>query len=460
MTLRINNGARLADLTTLGVGGLAAEYLATDTERDFIDAITAADDAGRPLLVIGGGSNLLVADAGFDGLVIRDGRCGWNLDSADACSGASVTVVAGQGWDGFVEAAIAERWVGLEALAGIPGTVGAAPVQNIGAYGAEVADVLSKVRTWDRAERRVRTFAVGELKLGYRTSLLKESMRAAQPVAASPIRRFGASSTFSEPPKASNGPQIVEQGERQPAGGWHPTPRYVVLDATFQMRRGDDSAPVRYAELARRLGVEVGRRAPLAEVREAVLELRASKGMLANTGPRPTDAGGAPSAGAASSASTSAPDVASVTDVIAAGRVAEAIGTWDLDRSSAGSFFTNPILPVADADALLPADAPRYPVRAPIDAGTHGIFRLEVDESVVKTSAAWLIDQAGFHKGFGIDGPGSRAALSTKHTLALTNRGGASAEDVLALARAIRDGVRERFSITLEPEPVLVGVSL
>ncbi|MCL1899933.1 MAG: UDP-N-acetylmuramate dehydrogenase [Promicromonosporaceae bacterium] len=379
----------LAELTTLRVGGPAAAYLVTTTEAEFIAAITQADDDGTPLLVIGGGSNLVVADAGFPGLVLRDGRSGWILDSADACSGASVTVVAGQDWDGFVAAAVAERWVGLEALAGIPGTVGAAPVQNIGAYGAEVSDVLSKVRTWDRQERRVRTFAVGELALGYRTSLLKQTLGQA----------------------------------------WSPTPRYVVLDVSFQLRRADVSRPLRYAELARRLGREVGQRAPLGEVREAVLGLRAAKGMLAEH-----VVGG----------NTAAPEH---------------------DRWSAGSFFTNPVLPLERAERLLPAAAPRYPVRAVIGAGMSGIYRTEVDPALVKTSAAWLIERAGFTKGYGLDGLAggqscSPATLSTRHTLALTNRGGATAADIVSLARAICDGVQAKFGIELEPEPNLVGLTI
>ena len=378
---------QLAELTTLRVGGAAREYVAATTEAEFIDAIYAADDAGMPLLVIGGGSNLVVSDAGFDGLVLRDARSGITCDSVDACSGASITVVAGHGWDDLVATAVAERWSGLEALSGIPGTVGAAPVQNIGAYGAEVSNVLSKVRTWDRHERCIRTFALGDLALGYRTSLLKQSMLDYT---------------------------------------WHPTPRYVVLDVSFQLRRADVSAPIAYAELARTLGVEVQQRAPQTQVRAAVLELRAAKGMLVDASKDP-----------------------------------------DHDRWSAGSFFTNPVLPTSAAEpgGLLPANAPRYPVRAPIAASAHGIFRTEIDPTVIKTSAAWLIEQAGFAKGYGIDGASGGASaspvtLSTRHTLALTNRGSATAADVIALARTIRDGVQARFNITLKPEPVLVGLSL
>ncbi|QAY64398.1 UDP-N-acetylmuramate dehydrogenase [Xylanimonas allomyrinae] len=381
----------LAELTTLRVGGPADAYVEATTEAELIDTIRAADDAGQPLLVVGGGSNLLVSDEGFGGVVVRDLRTGFALDAQDTCGGASVSAVGGQDWDEVVAASVEHGWVGLEALSGIPGTVGAAPVQNIGAYGQEVAGALSTVRTWDRLRGRVRTFAVGELGLGYRTSVLKRSMRGA--------------------PTADD-----------PQAPWYPTPRYVVLDVTFQMRLGTLSAPVGYAELARTLGVEVGSRAPSAALREAVLELRAGKGMLQD------------------------------------GRFGSAPGA-DHDRWSAGSFFTNPVVR-ADEAGLLPPEAPRYPVRSALPATTTGPSLGAVDESLVKTSAAWLIDHAGFGRGFGVAGPTSPATLSTKHTLAVTNRGGASAEDVVALARVVRDGVLDAFGIELEPEPVLVGVSL
>jgi UDP-N-acetylmuramate dehydrogenase len=381
----------LADLTTLRVGGPVDDYVEATTEAELVDAVRAADDAGRPLLVLGGGSNVLVADEGFTGVVVRDRRSGIAVQAEDTCGGASVTAPAGQDWDELVQAAVENGWVGVEALSGIPGTVGAAPVQNIGAYGQEVAGVIATVRTWDRLRGRVRTFAVGELRFGYRTSLLKRSMRGA--------------------PTADD-----------PHAPWYPTPRYVVLEVGFQLRLGTLSAPVAYAELARRLGVEVGGRAPSADVRAAVLALRAGKGMLLD-GAHGADAGP------------------------------------DHDRWSAGSFFTNPVLPVEAADRL-PQDAPRYPVRSATPETSTGPSLGAVDPTLVKTSAAWLIEHAGFGKGFGLAGERSPARLSTKHTLALTNRGGATAEDLLALAREVRDGVREAYGIDLEPEPVLVGVSL
>lgn len=376
----------LSELTTFRVGGPADAYVEATTEAELVDAVRTADEAGQPVLVVGGGSNLLVADEGFGGVVVRDLRQGVRVEAEDTCGGASATVPAGHDWDAFVAEAVDNEWVGVEALSGIPGTMGAAPVQNIGAYGQEVAGVISTVRTWDRAENRVRTLAVGELGFGYRTSLLKRTMR------------------------------VTEA-----ADVWYPTPRYVVLDVMVQMRLGSLSAPIAYAELARRLGVQVGERAPSAEVRRAVLELRAGKGMLLD------GVGGAP--------------------------------TPDFDRWSAGSFFTNPVLPADVADEL-PADAPRYPVRSATPATSTGPSLGAVDDSLVKTSAAWLIEHAGFTKGFGVAGEHSPARLSTRHTLAVTNRGGATAADLVALARAVRDGVRDTFGIELEPEPVLVGLAL
>jgi len=381
----------LAELTTLRVGGPADRYVEVHDEAELVATVRAADAAGEPLLVLGGGSNLLVADEGFGGVVVRDLRQGVVVDAQDSCGGASFTAPAGQDWDALVARAVAEDWVGVEALSGIPGTVGAAPVQNIGAYGQEVAGVVSTVRVWDRERGRVRTLALGELGFGYRTSVLKRTMHAAEP----------------------GGPGA------DASGPWYPSPRYVVLEVGFQTRLGTLSAPVAYPELARRLGVQVGERAPMADVREAVLALRGGKGMLLDPDP-------------------SAPDH---------------------DRWSAGSFFTNPVVPAEQAD-LLPAEAPRYPVRSATPSRTTGPSLGEVDPSVVKTSAAWLIERAGFVKGFGVHGPSSLATLSTRHTLALTNRGGASAGDVVELARAVRDGVVDAFGVELVPEPVLVGVAL
>lgn len=339
----------LAQLTTLRLGGPARDVVEATTEQELVDAVRAADDAGVPLLLVAGGSNLVVGDAGFDGTVVLVRTTGRQVD-ADACSGAMVTVQAGESWDALVAVAVESGWVGLEALSGIPGSVGATPIQNVGAYGQEVAQTIASVRVYDRTERRVRTLFAVDCGFGYRHSRFK-----------------------------------AEPG------------RFVVLAVAFQLRLGDLSAPVAYAELATRLGVDVGDRAPLGDVRRAVLALRGAKGMV--------------------------------------------LDADDHDTWSAGSFFTNPVLD-ADAARRLPEGAPRFPQ----------------PDGTVKTSAAWLIQAAGFERGH--TAPGGRAAVSSKHTLALTNRGDATGEDLLALAREVRDGVRDAFGITLVPEPVLVGCTL
>ena len=342
----------LAAYTTLRVGGPAARLVTVTTEAELVETLTALDAAGEPVLVLGGGSNLLVGDDGFAGTVVRVDLRGISTE-ADACSGATMRVAAGEPWDDLVAHTVREGQVGLEALSGIPGSTGATPIQNVGAYGSEVADTITQVRTVDRATGAIRTFFAAECGFGYRTSRFKH-------------------------PTAPDWPG-----------------RHVVTAVTFQLRLGELSAPVRYPELARRLGVRAGERALAAEVRAAVLALRAGKGMV--------------------------------------------LAEDDPDTWSAGSFFTNPVLPPAEA-AGLPEGAPRFPQ----------------PDGTVKTSAAWLIDAAGFGKGYGT-GP---ARLSTKHSLAVTNRGTAKADDVLCLAREVRDGVRAAFGVTLVPEPVLVGCEL
>jgi UDP-N-acetylmuramate dehydrogenase len=338
---------RLADHTTLRLGGPARGWRRAESETELVEAVRAADTSDEPLLVLGGGSNLVVADEGVGGTVVEIATHGVAVEG-DSCGGAFVTVQAGEPWDTLVDRAVAEGWVGIEAMTGIPGLVGATPIQNVGAYGQEVADTIARVRVLDRRRDEVRTLFPGDCGFGYRTSRFK----------------------------------------RDPG-------RFVVLTVTFQLRLGDRSAPVRYAELARTLGVEVGERAPSADVRDAVRGLRASKGML--------------------------------------------LDPEDHDTWSAGSFFTNPVLPAA----AVPDGAPAW----------------EQPDGQVKTSAAWLIDRAGFGKGFRLD-DAARVSLSTKHPLALTNRGGATTVELLALARTVREGVQQRFGVTLENEPVLVGCSL
>lgn len=368
---------RLADLTTLRVGGTIGAYLCTTTEEDLLAEVQRADAEHCPLLVIGDGSNLLASDDGFAGVVLQDARTGFSVDEgADAVR---VTAVAGQDWDTFVMEMTCLGLAGLEALSGIPGTVGASPVQNIGAYGQDVARTIIGVHVWDRHEKRVKALGASDLAFGYRTSKIKRTMQLGGSV-----------------PGAEN--------------RWFPTSRYIVLDVTFELRRCPLSLPVAYAELARRLDIAVGERVPLNVLREAVLELRAAKGMLQD------------------------------------GRFGSPAGA-DQDRWSAGSFFTNPIVSAATA-AHLPTEAPRYSVAA------------GRSPAAVKTSAAWLIEHAGFAKGYGVDGADSPATLSTKHTLALTNRGAATARDVIHLARTVQRGVLDAFGIALEPEPVLVGLTL
>jgi UDP-N-acetylmuramate dehydrogenase len=337
----------LADYTTLRVGGPARRMIMVDTEAELVETVRNLDARREPLLILGGGSNLLVGDSGFDGTVIRIATRGVDQDIA-ACSGAVITVAAGEQWDPLVSYAIERGWSGLEAMSGIPGLVGATPIQNVGAYGAEVSELISVVRTLDRSTGHIKTLFPTECGFGYRTSRFK-----------------------SDPG------------------------RFLVLSVTFQLRLGSMSQPIRYPELARALGVEVGQRAPAAEIREAVLALRTAKGMVL---------------------------------------VEDDHDTW-----SAGSFFTNPLLSSAQAHDL-PADAPRF---------NHS-------NGLIKTSAAWLIERAGFGKGYG----NGAARLSGKHTLALTNRGGATAADLLSLAREIRAGVGAKFGIELVPEPVLVGCEL
>ncbi|MDU0348715.1 UDP-N-acetylmuramate dehydrogenase [Actinomyces sp. MRS3W] len=371
----------LAELTTLRVGGPVGSYIEARSEAELIDAVREADTAGTPLLVIGGGSNIVGADTGFDGVVVRDARQEVTLSADDRCGGVEFTATAGTTWDDLVREAIASDWGGFAPLSGIPGTVGAAPVQNIGAYGAEVGELLASVRAWDRATGQPVQLPLARLHLSYRDSALKRSLTDAD---------VGGGRT------------------------WGPTGRWVVLSVTFSVRAASLSAPIAYAQLAHTLGVEVGARVDARAVREAVLELRRSKGMV--------------------------------------------LDDADHDTWSAGSFFTNPIL-TQDAAAALPEDAPRFPVTDSTRA-VAGTREAPVIEGLVKTSAAWLIDHAGFGKGFALSEAGAGtapASLSTKHVLALTNRGEARAADLVALRDAVVAGVRERFGVSLVPEPVHVG---
>jgi UDP-N-acetylmuramate dehydrogenase len=373
----------LSSLTTLRVGGPAARLAEARSVDEVIEAVLAADASGEPLLVLGGGSNLVVSDHGFPGTALRIATSG--LTVREAGSRVLVTVAAGENWDRVVEWSVTEKLAGLECLAGIPGLTGATPIQNVGAYGQEVAGTITTVTVLDRAAGSVTSLAGTECGFGYRTSRFK---RTAWPRSESSV-----------------------QGAEVPG----PTGRYVVLDITFELERDPLSIPVRYAELAARLGVEIGDRAPLDDVRAAVLELRRGKGMV--------------------------------------------LDSADPDTTSAGSFFTNPLLGPGElarlerlADARRPGiRVPVFPAQADADPSGHR------DGPLVKVPAAWLIEQAGFARGY----PGSGAArISSKHTLAITNAGGATAADLIRLARQIAGGVRSAFGIDLDHEPVLVGVTL
>lgn len=356
-TVETPTQAPLSSYTTLRLGGTARRFVTATTDDALVSAVREADRTGEPLLLLGGGSNLVVGDDGFDGTVVRIATEGWTVDR-DATGAVVADVAAGQNWDDFVAHVVEEKLGGLECLSGIPGSVGATPIQNVGAYGFEIGGSLVSVRCLDRRSGEVRTMSRDELGLGYRTSVLKGTDGA------------------------------------------------VVLGVRIELTGDGLSQPVRYAELARTLGVEVGERVPTGDVREAVLGLRRGKGMV--------------------------------------------LDADDHDTWSAGSFFTNPIVAENDIAAVVARVAsvvgddvamPQYPA-----AGG------------VKLSAAWLIERAGFGKGH--QGPGGRVSLSTKHTLALTNRGSATTADLLALAAEVRDGVRARFGVSLHPEPLLINCEM
>jgi len=346
----------LADHTTLGLGGPAKSFIPVSSEAGLIDAVRAADAAGEPVLLIGGGSNLVIADDGFPGTVIAIGTRGLSC-TLDGDGRVAVTVAAGEDWDDVVAATVAEGLAGLECLSGIPGSAGATPIQNVGAYGREVAEVITSVRVFDRQTDQFLLIPNEACRFSYRNSLFKG------------------------------------------AG-----PRYVVLEVSFLLARESLAMPVKYAELAAELGVGLGERAGVGEVRSAVLKIRGRKGMVVNPG--------------------------------------------DPDSRSAGSFFTNPVL---SADHFARVEV------AARDAEAGPVPHFDAGSDRVKVPAAWLIEHAGFGKGYGAP---CRARVSSKHTLALVNAGGATTAELLALAREIRDGVRAAFGVTLEPEPILVGITL
>ncbi|MYR44235.1 UDP-N-acetylmuramate dehydrogenase [Streptomyces sp. SID5910] len=345
--------APLAPLTTFRLGGPATRLITATTDAEVIAAVREADDTGTPLLLIGGGSNLVIGDKGFDGTALHIATRGLSLD------GTTLELAAGEVWTDAVARTVEAGLAGVECLAGIPGSAGATPIQNVGAYGQEVSATITEVVAYDRRNRETVALANADCAFAYRHSRFK-----------------------AEPD------------------------RYVVLRVRFELEdAGGLSAPLRYAETARALGVEPGGRVPLAAARETVLKLRAGKGMV--------------------------------------------LDPEDHDTWSAGSFFTNPILTEEEFAAFRARVGERLGDRVEPPAFPAG-------EGRIKTSAAWLIDKAGFGKGYG-SGP---ARISGKHTLALTNRGGATTEDLLALAREVVAGVYEAFGVTLVNEPVTVGVSL
>ena len=361
----------LAAYTTLRLGGPARRFTEAPGDAELIAQVRAADEQGEPLLILGGGSNLVIADEGFPGAVVRVATRGIRHEP----EGESVllTVAAGEDWEPVVAGAVADGLSGLECLAGIPGLTGATPIQNVGAYGQEVAETLVTVRAYDRDRRKIVDQSAAECGFGYRTSAFKRSLQAGSGTGPGPV-----------------------------------TGRFVVLAVTFRLERSALSAPVRYGELARALGIREGGRAPLAEVRSAVLALRRGKGMV--------------------------------------------LDPADPDTRSAGSFFTNPILDLAAFAAL------ERVVAATCGPGVQ-VPRFPAGPGHIKIPAAWLIERAGFAKGYpggAPDGP----RISAKHTLALVNPGGATTAGLLALAREVADGVRKAFGVDLAAEPVLVGAVL
>lgn len=352
---KITGQTLLSDWTTLRVGGPAKAFLEVADVASLADGLRDAEAAGGPVLVLGGGSNVVIADEGFPGTVLHMAIQGARFSfgpgaGLDGDAGSVVARVgAGEDWSSFVSRCVAEELAGVECLSGIPGLVGATPVQNVGAYGQEVSQTIVSVTAWDRRARSVVEMEPAECRFAYRDSVFKGN------------------------------------------------PRYVVTEVAFRLRRSRSAGPVRYPELARRLGVELGQRPPLEEAARAVLELRRAKGMV--------------------------------------------LDAADPDTRSVGSFFTNPVLNDAELQALLEV-APEVPRFA---AG-----------GATKVPAAWLVEKAGFTCGYRKGG----AAVSSKHTLALTVLDGGGAADVLSLAREVRDGVKQRFGVCLVPEPVLVGAYL
>lgn len=370
----------LSSYTTLGLGGPARSFVTATSDQALIEAVRGADAAGDPVLILGGGSNLVIADEGFPGTVVRITASG-NSPAASIAGqrepgdAVSVTFPAGENWDTVAAWAVAEGLAGVECLSGIPGLVGATPIQNVGAYGQEVSETVTSVRVYDRSRAVVTVIPAADCGFGYRTSAFKRQAQAAA------------------------------------TGADGPTGRCVVLAVTFRLQRSALSRPIRYRELARVLGVTEGGSAPLPEVRAAVLDLRRAKGMV--------------------------------------------LDPADPDTRSAGSFFVNPVLTKAQFAGL-------EETAARILGKNVVIPQFPAPDGDVKVPAAWLIEKAGFQKGYvgATESNDAGPRISSKHTLALVNPGGATAASLVGLARDVRDGVRRTFGVDLHPEPTLIGLGL
>jgi UDP-N-acetylmuramate dehydrogenase len=350
MAIDIDYDVPLAPRTTLGIGGLARRFVRIWEAVELAEALASADALGEPVLVLGGGSNLVISDQGWPGLVIAIDMFEIAIQGyTDRGAFAIVNVGAGVSWDTFVAKMVDTGFAGIECMSGIPGRVGATPMQNVGAYGQEVSDTITRVRAFDRETREVVDLAPEDCHFAYRSSMFKGN------------------------------------------------DRWIILEVAFRLARQPTSMPLRYPELARALGIEEGGTASLADVRRTVIELRRRKGMVVDPN--------------------------------------------DPDSRSAGSFFMNPIL---DDDALVK-------VKARLPPGTV-MPMFPAGNGMTKLSAGWLIEQAGFTKGMAR----GNAGISTKHALALVNRGGATAGELMALAREIQDGVRSKLGVELQPEPVIV----
>lgn len=393
------DGTPFSQLTTMRVGGPAERVLVAHAVDELVAYAQGLWDTGEPWMLLGGGSNTVMSDEGFPGTVLLVRTTGIAPVDDDALPAGKIRlrVQAGHDWDHLVAACVDNGWSGIEALSGIPGLAGAAPVQNIGAYGQELSDVLHSIEFLDRERGHARRIPADSLGLGYRDSAIKQGLEGVV-LSIDIVLSIG---------------EAADESVQQPSPGRHAHAAPEVL-----------SPPIAYSQLAGALGVDLGARVPIRDVRDSVLRLRASKGMV--------------------------------------------LDAEDHDSWSSGSFFTNPLVTERFARSL-PNDAPQFPQPVPepedeittleeLEAGYPLRVPQPPAERMVKLSAAWLIDQAGVRRGFRL--PGSGAAISSKHTLAITNRGSATADDVAELARFVVQRVQQEFGVILAPEPNLYGLEL